>query len=83
MTETGIDVKKLLFEICEDPAVYDPDVDLVESGLMDSYAMIELFDALEDRGVLLQPTRVDRSLLRTAAGIEKLIAQQKAAEAEK
>ncbi|MBO4325354.1 MAG: hypothetical protein J5845_08185 [Lachnospiraceae bacterium] len=51
-----IDVKKLLFEICEDKAVYDEGVDLIESGLMDSLAVIELFEALEDEGIELQPT---------------------------
>ena len=71
--ETKIDVKKLLFEICEDPAVYEPDIDLVESGLLDSFAVIALFDALEDNGCHLQPTRIDRSLLHSVAGIERLI----------
>ncbi len=68
-----IDVKKLLFEICEDKAVYDEGIDLIESGLMDSLAMIELFEALEDEGIELQPTRIDRNCLRTAEGIERLI----------
>ena len=68
-----IDVKKLLFEICEDKAVYDEGIDLIESGLMDSLAVIELFEALEDEGIELQPTRIDRNCLRTAEGIERLI----------
>ena len=65
--------KKLLFEICEDKAVYDEGVDLIESGLMDSLAVIELFEALEDEGIELQPTRIDRNCLRSAEGIERLI----------
>ena len=68
-----IDVEKLLFEICEDPRVNEPGVDLVESGILDSYAMIELFTRLEDEGIELQPTRIDRDLLRSAAGIRTLI----------
>lgn len=68
-----IDVKKLLFEICEDKAVYDEGIDLIESGLMDSLAVIELFEALEDEGIELQPTRIDRNCLRTAERIERLI----------
>ena len=68
-----IDVRKLLFEICEDKAVYDEGIDLIESGLMDSLAVIELFEALEDEGIELQPTRIDRNCLRTAEGIERLI----------
>ncbi len=68
-----IDVKQLLYEICEDDGVYDPDVDLIESGLLDSFAFIELFARLEEAGIELQPTRIDRSKLRTAEGIESLI----------
>lgn len=68
-----IDVKKLLFEICEDKAVYEEGIDLIESGLMDSLAVIELFEALEDEGIELQLTRIDRNCLRSAEGIEQLI----------
>ena len=46
-----IDVKKLLYEICEDKRVYDDNIDLIESGLLDSYAFIELFSRLEDEGI--------------------------------
>ena len=68
-----IDVKQLLYEICEDQRVFDPDVDLIESGLMDSYAMIELFTFLEEKGIEIYPTRIDRNLLRSVKGIETLI----------
>ena len=72
-----IDVKKLLYELCEDERVFDPEIDLIESGLMDSFAMIELFTALEDEGIELQPTRIDRNLLRSVKGIETTIAAAK------
>ncbi len=68
-----IDVTQLLYEICEDQRVFDPDVDLIESGLMDSYAMIELFTFLEEKGIEIHPTRIDRNLLRSVKGIETLI----------
>ena len=68
-----IDVKKILYEICEDENVYNPDFDLIESGLLDSLAMIELFAKLEDEGVEIQPTRIDREKLRTPRGIEELV----------
>ena len=68
------DVKQLLYEICEDERVFEPGIDLIESGLMDSLALIELFSILEDRGIELQPTQIDRKLLRTAEGIGTLIA---------
>ncbi len=68
-----IDIKKTLYEICEDEKVYDDNIDLIESGLLDSYAFIELFSKLEDNGIVIQPTRIDRNKLRTVKGIEELI----------
>jgi len=73
MINTKIDIPKLLYEICEDKGVYEKDIDLIESGLLDSYAYIELFSRLEDYGINIQPTRIDRSKLRTVKGIEKLV----------
>ena len=73
MKKVKIDVPKLLYEICEDDAVFDENIDLVESGLLDSFAFIELFSKLEDYGIIIQPTRIDRSLLRTVSGIEQMI----------
>ncbi len=75
-----IDVSKLLYEICENEEVYNKDFDLIESGALDSFAFIELFAKLEDMGINIQPTRSDRHLLRTPAGIETLIEQYMAAE---
>jgi acyl carrier protein len=68
-----IDIPKLLHEICEDDGVFEKDIDLIESGLLDSYAFIELFSRLEDYGIVIQPTRIDRNQLRTVKGIEKLV----------
>ncbi len=73
MIDTKIDISKLLYELCEDSAVYEKGIDLIDSGLLDSYAFIELFSRLEDYGINLQPTRIDRNQLRTVEGIEKLI----------
>lgn len=67
------DLKKLLYEICEDERVFDDDTDLMETGLLDSYATIELLSRLEEEGIEIQLTRIDRSLLHTVKGIEKLI----------
>jgi len=68
-----IDVPKLLFEICEDENVFNPDFDLIENDVLDSFAFIELFVRLEDFGIEIQPTRIDRNLLRTPKSIEELI----------
>lgn len=67
------DIKKILFEICSDERVYDDSTDLVESGLLDSYAFIELFYKLEEYGIELQPTRIDRKSLKSVKGIEEMI----------
>lgn len=67
------DICNLLYEICEDEAVLDPDCELLESGLLDSYARIELFTRLEDEGIELQPTRIDRTRLKTPRTIAELL----------
>ena len=71
------EIKDLLYEICEDKKVYEDNIDLIETGLLDSYAFIELFTRLEDYGILIQPTRIDRNELRTVEGIERLIKEHK------
>ena len=68
-----INIPDLLYELCEDVAVYEKDIDLVESGILDSYVFIELFSRLEDYGIVIQPTRIDRSKLKTIKGIESLV----------
>lgn len=67
------DIKELLYEICESDLVYMEDIDLIESGLLDSFAFIELFSRLEDFGINIPITRIDRSKLKTVRGIEELI----------
>lgn len=68
-----IDIPKILYEICEDKNVFEPDYDLIENGLLDSFAFIQLFSILEDHGIIIQPTRIDRDKLRTVRGIEELV----------
>ena len=67
-----IDIKKILYEITNDEKVYE-DIDLIDSGILDSYAFIELFSRLEEEGITLYPTRIDREKLRTVKGIEELV----------
>lgn len=68
------DVKKILYEICEDEKVFEEGTDLFETGILDSYATIELLCRLEEEGVEIQITQIDRNLLRTVKGIETLVA---------
>jgi D-alanine--poly(phosphoribitol) ligase subunit 2 len=70
---TREELLSLLYEICDDEAVYDESIDLVEDGLLDSYAMIELLSRLEDHGYDVQPTRIDRNKLRTVNGILEIL----------
>lgn len=72
-----INICDILYEICEDKNVYNKDFDLIESGLLDSFAVIELFSKLEDFGILIHPTRISRESLRTPKLIEKLIEDTK------
>ena len=76
----SVDVKKLLAEVLGEDIFLLPELDLVESGMLDSLAMIDLVDRLADEGVELQPTRVDRNKLRTVAGIEALVAEAEQAQ---
>lgn len=72
-----IDVKEILYEICGDEKVFDEGTDLLETGLLDSYAVIELFSRLEEDGIEMQITQIDRNLLRTSFGIETLVKNAK------
>ena len=72
-----INVCDILYSICEDEHVYDKNFDLIESGLLDSYAFIELFAILEDNGITIYPTRISKDSLRTTGLIEKLIDEYK------
>lgn len=73
MNNRKLNIADILYEVCEDKKVYEKDINLIESGLLDSYAFIELFTTLEDYGIYLQPTRIDRSKLKTVKGIEELV----------
>ncbi len=68
-----INVRQILYEICEDEAVFEDGIDLVESGILDSYVYIELFSRLEDYDIYIQTTRIDRTKLRTIEGIESIV----------
>lgn len=68
-----INIPDILYRICEDENVYKPDFDLIESEVFDSYAFIEFFSELEDYGIEIQPTRIDRTMLRTPRTIEQLV----------
>lgn len=70
-----MDVCQTLFEISQDPRVLDPDCELLDSGILDSYVFIELFSILEEEGIEIYPTRIDHDRLRTPRSIQTLIAE--------
>ena len=57
----------LLVEICEDELVReDLDMDLFESGMMDSLAFAELIFGLEDKyGIVISPSEIKRENMNT------------------
>lgn len=68
-----IDVAKILYEITEDKRVLDPDCELIDSGILDSFAFIELFSKFEDLGIEISPTRISRESLKTPQGIQECV----------
>lgn len=68
-----INAKEILLEICEDERVLDDNQELIDSGILDSYAYIMLFAKIDDLGLEIVPTRVNKDLLKTPKGIQKMI----------
>lgn len=65
-------VTALLDTFCEHDGKIQPDTELLESGILDSMAFIELLNALEDMGCPIQPTRCPRGCFSTAESIAAL-----------
>ena len=66
-------IKDILVDACGSEQVLEDGIDLLDSGLLDSLAFISLLMALEDEGIDIQPTRVDRNCFRTVEGIIDLV----------
>jgi D-alanine--poly(phosphoribitol) ligase subunit 2 len=69
-------VKNIIAKICG-PGALLPNVDLIESGILDSLAFIELLSEFEDIGIEIQPTQVDKNEFRTCNSIINLAKQYK------
>lgn len=65
-------IEKVLVDICGDSDVLKDDIDLIEEGYLDSYAIIELFQTLEDEKVDIFPTQIKKDDLRSLKGIMKI-----------
>lgn len=69
------DILEMLANICGDDAVRsEPDLDLYAEGLLDSLALVELLERLEDAFNLeINPTAVERSAFGTPGKILALV----------
>lgn len=65
------EILELLAEICESDEVKDePDMELFESGLLDSLGFAEFLVELEDQfGIVISPSEVEREDINTPAKI--------------
>lgn len=68
----------ILEEVCEDDIVkQNADVDLFESGLLDSLGFAEMLAAIEEEcGVVIAPSEVDRKDLDTPAKIIQIVKER-------
>lgn len=68
----------MLAEVCDTPEIMtNPQLDLLDSELLDSLALILLLNQLEDEFYLeIQPTQVPRERWRTPASIIHLVKEQ-------
>lgn len=65
-------IRQLVVQACGTREVLTPGVDLLEQGFLDSLALIELLEGLEDMGICIQPTQISKERLRTVEGILSL-----------
>lgn len=69
---------EILEQICDDDIVReDLELDLVEEGLLDSIAVVELIVAIEEEfGVSLSPTEYEKEDWATVRKIEKILMEK-------
>ena len=78
MNEKELEQKvcRILVDACGSEEVLQQGIDLLDSGRLDSLGLISLLDGLEDIGIVIQPTQVDRNEFRTLEGIFNLCKKQ-------
>ena len=79
MDEKLIDI---LVEICDEEGIREePEMDLIEEGLLDSLALVELLVRLEDEfGITISPTEYEKGDFSTFNKIKKILADKGAQE---
>lgn len=72
MSEELID---MICRVCESDALrQEPDIDLIDSGVLDSFGFLSLLEQIEARwGVELQPSRIPGDTWRHVQTIEALV----------
>lgn len=74
-TDMEREILEMLAELCEDDIVKDDrDVELFETGLIDSLVFAELLVEIEERfGVVIAPSEVERKDINTPGKVIELI----------
>jgi len=65
-------ITDILNEVCGSDTEIYADTELIDSGILDSLAFIELLSELEDIGIEIQPTQYPREAFRTARHIAEI-----------
>ncbi len=73
------EVISLLAEICQDDSIKEnPDIDLFDAGLLDSFGTVELLVQIEERfGILVPITEFDRDVWNTPNNIALQLADMR------
>ena len=66
-------IRSLLVRVCGTEDALDESIDLIDSGILDSLAFIELLTELDFEGISIQPTQVDRNCFRNINSIIELV----------
>lgn len=66
-------IRNLLVRVCGTEQALDESIDLLESGILDSLAFIDLLTELDFEGISIQPTQVDRNRFRNVNTIIELV----------
>ena len=66
-------IRNLLVRVCGTEVALDESIDLIDSGILDSLAFIELLTELDFEGISIQPTQVDRNRFRSVNSIIELV----------
>lgn len=65
----------ILVKVCEDDSIRtNKEIDLIESGLLDSLAFITLLEEIDEEfGIELQPTQINPDVWRSVKSIKEII----------